>query len=140
VNASGCAQIGSNPFICGVALPTSLTVITEQDRFNSMRFGGVVDFNLTDRLKWNGDFAWVITNQRALDTHYFTFGDSPANGTGYGYQLESILKYQVTDKFSVGVGGRWWHFKTNSIDVFNQLLQYQTDRYGVFFQGSVQIN
>lgn len=140
VNANGCTQVGLNPFICGVPLPNSLTVITEQDRWNSLRFGGVVDVNLTDRLKWNGDFAFVVTNQRALDTHYFTFGDSPANGTGYGYQLESILKYQVTDKFSLGIGGRWWHFKTNAVDIFNQLLQYQTDRYGLFVQSSVQFN
>ena len=140
VDASGCTQIGSNPFICGVPLPNSLTVISEQDRWNSLRFGGVIDVNLTDRLKLNGDFAWVITNQHALDTHYFTFGDSPASGAGYGFQMESILKYQVTDKFSVGIGGRWWHLKTNAVDIFNQLLQYQTDRYGLFVQSSIQFN
>ena len=56
------------------------------------------------------------------------------------FQLELILKYQVTDKFSVGMGGRWWHLKTNAVDIFNQLLQYQTDRYGLFFQSSLQFN
>jgi hypothetical protein len=140
VDASGCAQTGSNPFICGIPLANSVNVITEQDRWNSLRFGAVLDVNLTDRLKWNVDFAHVITNQNALDTHYFTFGDSSANGTGWGYQVESILKYQITDKFNVGFGARWWHFNTNAVDIFNQLLQYQVDRYGFFVQSSVQFN
>ena len=138
INASGCAQIGSNPFICGVPLANSIVVISEQDRWNSIRFGGVVDVNLTDRLKWNGEFAYTVTSQRAQDTHYFTFGVSPANGSGWGFQLESILKYQVTDNFNVGVGARWWHLTTDAIDGFDQLLRYQTDRYGLFFQGGYQ--
>lgn len=137
INASGCTQIGGNPFVCGVALPNSLPVITEQDRWHSLRFGGVVDINITDRLKWNGDFAYTVTNQRAQDTHYFTFGASPARGSGSGFQLESILKYQVNDKFNVGVGARWWHLKTNAVDSFNQLLKYETDRYGLFLQGGI---
>ena len=140
IDASGCAQIGSNPFICGVPLANSIVVISEQDRWNSMRFGGVVDVNLTDRLKWNGEFAYAVTSQRAQDTHYFTFGVSPASGSGWGFQVESILKYQVTDKFNVGVGVRWWHLTTDAIDSFDQLLRYQTDRYGVFFQGGYQFN
>ena len=57
-----------------------------------------------------------------------------------GSRLESILKYQVTDKFNVGVGARWWHFKTDAIDTFNQLLKYETDRYGMFVQGSYKFN
>ncbi len=137
VDASGCLQVGSNPFICGMSpLDTSIVVITEQDRWNSMRFGGAVDVNLTDRLTWSGDFAYVTTWQRAQDTHYFTFGVSPASGTGNGFQLESTLKYQITDKFNLGVGARWWHFTSNATDNFDQLLSYTTDRYGVFVQGS----
>jgi hypothetical protein len=37
------------------------------------------------------------------------------------------------------VGGRWWHYHTNATDqVFNSLLKYTTERYGVFVQGSVK--
>ena len=140
IDASGCAQTGSNLLICGVPLANSIVVISEQDRWNSIRFGGFIDINITDRLKWNGDFAYTMASQRAQDTHYFTFGVSPASGRGNGFQLESILKYQVTDHFNVGVGARWWHLKTDAVDIFSQLLRYQTDRYGLFFQGSYQFN
>jgi hypothetical protein len=37
---------------------------------------------------------------------------------------------------NIGIGGRWWHFTTNSIDSFQQLLQHTTDRYGGFVQAS----
>jgi hypothetical protein len=37
------------------------------------------------------------------------------------------------------VGGRWWHYHTNATDqVFNSLLKYTTERYGVFVQGSMK--
>ena len=140
VDASGCSQVGGNSSICGVALPNSMKVITEQDRWNALRLGGVIDVNLTDRLKWNGEIAYVSTSQRPQDTHYFTFGIDPASGHGNGFQAETVLKYQVTDKFSLGIGGRWWHYRTDALDSFNQLLKYQTDRYGVFFQGNIKLN
>jgi outer membrane protease len=138
VDASGCSQVGSDPFICGMPLPNSIKVITEQDRWNAIRFGGVVDVKLTDRLKWTGEFAYAVVSQQAQDTHYFTFGADPASGKGSGFQAETVLTYNFTDKFSVGIGGRWWHYKTDATDSFNQLLQYQTDRYGMFAQGSVK--
>ena len=138
VDAKGCQQIGGNPFVCAPSLPTSTTVITEQDRWNTLRFGGAVDVKLTDRLAWNGEFAFAVTSQRARDTHYLTFGVSPGNGSGFGFQAESVLKYQLTDAVGVGVGGRWWHFETNALDMYNQLLKYETDRYGVFVQGTVK--
>jgi hypothetical protein len=139
VNASGCAQLGVNP-ACAVPLPGSLKLITERDRWNSFRIGAVVDLNLTDRLKWTGEVALVSTSQRAQDTHYLTFGDDPAKGHGGGFQAETLLKYQVTDRLSFGVGLRWWRFNTHSVDMYGQLLRYRTDRYGVFAQASYRMN
>jgi len=57
-----------------------------------------------------------------------------------GFQAETFLAYQLANRFAVGVGGRWWHFNTNAIDSFTQLLRYTTDRYGVFVQGSYRFN
>ena len=42
--------------------------------------------------------------------------------------------------FNIGVGGRWWHLDTRAIDSFDQLLTYNTDRYGVFVQAGVKLN
>lgn len=140
VNASGCTQVGGNSSVCGQALPKSLKLINERDRWNSFRVGALVDVNLTDRLKWNGEIALTSTSQRAQDIHYATFGADPAKGHGGGFQAESILSYRFTDNFSLGVGGRWWHLKTHADDMFGQLLKYETDRYGVFVQGSYKLN
>jgi TolA-binding protein len=141
VDARGCTQVGLNPFICGIPLPAgSVKLVSEKDRWNSLRVGTVVDVNVTDRLKWTGEAAIISTSARPVDTHYFTFGVDPASGHGGGFQAESILQYQVTDNFSLGVGARWWHLKTQTTDRFWQLQKYQTDRFGVFVQGSYRFN
>jgi hypothetical protein len=140
VDAKGCSQVGGNPFICAPALDPTLKVITEQDRWDTLRAGFTAGGKVTDRLSWQGEFAYAWTSQQALDTHYFTFGSDPASGHGTGFQAEALLYYQLTDRFNVGIGGRWWHFNTNAVDSFNQLLQYTTDRYGVFLQGSYKFS
>lgn len=139
VNANGCMQVGLN-VTCIPPLPRSVRLITERDRWSSFRLGAIVDFNVTDRLRWTGEIALTSTSQRAKDTHYFTFGDDPAKGRGGGFQAETALKYQLTDSLGIGVGLRWWHFSTHAVDLYGQLLKYRTDRYGVFAQASYRVN
>jgi hypothetical protein len=140
-DAFGCTQLATNPGICtpGAVLPGD-RVITEKDTWNSLRLGLIADAMLTNRLKLTGEAAYLRADQKALDIHYFTFGRDPASGDGWGYQLEAILAYQLTDIFNVGVGGRWWHMETDATDSFIQGLKYDTDRYGVFVQGSLKFN
>lgn len=140
VDARGCTQQGGNPVICVPALGPGVKVVTEQDRWSTGRAGIAVEARLLDRLSWQGEFAYAWTSLNATDTHYFTFGRDPASGTGSGFQAETILNYRVTDNFSLGIGGRWWHFNTDAVDSFGQLLRYTTDRYGVFVQGSYKFN
>lgn len=140
-DAYGCTQIAGNPFVCPPgAVLSSDKVITEKDRWNSLRLGVVADVMITERLKLTGEAAYLITDQKALDIHYFTFGPDPAKGDGQGFQLEAILAYAITDSFNVGVGGRWWHLNTEATDAFAQQLKYDTDRYGVFLQGSYKFH
>jgi tetratricopeptide (TPR) repeat protein len=140
VDVRGCTQIGGNPFICAPALPANLKVITEQDRWETGRAGISVEARLLDRLTWQAEIAYAWTTQHATDTHYLTFGRDPASGRGQGFQTESTLKYQLNDSFEIGIGGRWWHFNTDAIDSFDQMLRYTTDRYGVFVQGTYKFN
>ena len=141
-NAFGCRQINANPNVCfgPNIIPTSDRVIMEQDKWNSFRAGGVVDWWLTQQLKFTGEAAFISARQSAQDTHYFTFGPDPASGSGYGFQTEALLDYAVTNNFSVGVGGRWWHLRTGANDIFDQHLEYTTDRYGGFLQASYKFN
>lgn len=139
LDARGCLQTALSP-ICAPPLPSSVRVISEKDRWNSFRIGAVVDVNLTDRLRWAGEIALTSNSQRALDTHYFTFGDDPAKGNGGGFQAETSLRYRITDNFDVGVGFRWWRASNNAVDAYGQLLKYRTDRLGVFGQVSYRLN
>jgi hypothetical protein len=140
VGARGCVQLAGNPDICVPSVPGYLKLVNERDRWNAFRLGTVLDVNLTDRLKWNSEIALTTTSQHAQDDHYYTFGLAPASGHGGGFQAETMLKYAVTDNFSIGAGGRWWHQRSDAIDSFGQLLRYKTDRYGVFLQASYRLS
>jgi len=141
VDAFGCTQTASNPVVCPPGLVASTDkVITEKDTWRSLRLGLTADAMLSQRMKLSAEAAYLRTDQDALDTHYFTFGPDPANGDGDGVQVEAVLSYQLTQMFNIGVGGRWWHLETEAIDSFNQLLEYNTDRYGVFVQGGYKFN
>ena len=140
VNASGCTQLATNPDICVPALPTSLGVIQEADAWNLLRVGLTTDVMVTDRVRLSADAAYVWAWQKQTDNHYFTFGIDPSSGTGTGFQVDAIVSYQINDGFNVGLGGRWWRLDTSTIDAFDQLSTYRTDRYGVFLQGAIKLN
>jgi outer membrane protease len=140
--AFGCEQIGSNPGICGIVpIPSSVAVIDEDDKYNSIRIGLAGDGHLTDNLSWQAEGVYLITDHANLDTHHFTFGDAYANGDGTGYQLEAALLYQFSPRFNLGLGARWWHLDTDlDVAAFGETEEYTVDRTGVFIQGGLKIN
>lgn len=143
VDALGCAQVSGGTICAGGASPpepTSTKIISEEDKWSAFRVGAVADVWFTRELKLTAEAAYARVWLRTVDTHYFNvdIGVDPSSGDRDGFHLESVLAYQITDNFNVGVGGRWWHYNTDTIDRYNQLLKYTTDRYGVFVQGSVK--
>jgi hypothetical protein len=140
VNASGCTQVATNPDICVPALPSGIPVIQETDTWNLLRVGVTGDVMVADRIRLSADAAYVWAAQKETDNHYFTFGLDPSSGNGSGFQIDAIVSYALTDGFNVGLGGRWWHLDTTTLDSFDQLSTYRTDRYGVFVQGAIKFN
>ena len=139
VNARGCIQLATNPFICQAgAIPAGVLGITEDDKWNSLRIGLAGAWTPTKDWKVSAEIAYLRTSQRTLDIHYFTFGPDPASARGDGFQAEALLSYQLTKAFSIGAGARWWQLRTEGVDAFDQLLKYETSRYGAFLQGSVK--
>lgn len=139
VRALGCTQLASSS-ICSPPLDASAVGIKETDHWDLVRLGLSGEMLISERWKLSADAAYVWARQRALDQHYFTFGADPASGKGSGYQLEALLSYQVSEKFSVGAGGRLWHLETSGLDSVNQMLSYQTQRYGAFVEATMKLN
>jgi opacity protein-like surface antigen len=147
-SAYGCSQI-ANPFSdCAPALPSSTLLITEDDKWYSLRIGvnGVV--TLADHLKLTADAAYLpAVTFRGTDDHLLRTDVpstiSPENGVGQGVQIEAILSYAFSNAFSVGAGGRYWAMWVPSANTnaFGtpcpcQGLPVSTERYGGFVQAS----
>jgi opacity protein-like surface antigen len=122
-------------------------VVTNDDYFNSVRVGLSVEYMLTDRLKFTGDAAYVPwTSFNGLDSHNTRRLLIPETASaGDGVMLEASLGYDITDRWNVGVGGRYWAWNTQtgttSFDYIGvstppgvSNARYTTERYGVFVQ------
>jgi hypothetical protein len=158
VSAQGCGQAATNPFICGFfPVPGTIKVITQDNVWEALRLGFNGAADLTDRLKFELDAAWLpFVWLSGTDAHWLRIGPAPGDfigpvpedGTGWGYQLEGILSYRVTDFIDVGVGGRYWHMQTKGLTHFDghvvafealpQPVDWKTDNYGVFLQMSLK--
>jgi len=157
VNAYGCTQIAGNPSVCQPAIGAGVLGITEESRWQFARLGVLGEFKLMDCLKLSAEVAWLPYAQlSAQDTHWLRLGSGlfdlsgpiPESGGGTGVQIEAIMSYQVNDKVSVGLGGRYWYLQTHGAADFenvivglpfpaaSQPLNFTTTRYGGFAQGA----
>jgi outer membrane protease len=154
VTADGCGQVATNPFICGIfPIPATIKAITQDNNWSSLRVGLNGEVDVTSRLKLSVDAAWLpVVLLDGTDAHWLRIskfpgdfsGPVPEDGTGWGYQLEGVLSYRVTDSLSVGIGGRYWHMQTkglthfeghvNGFQAFPQPVDWKSDNYGVFLQ------
>lgn len=144
--ALGCTQMATNPTICSPSLPDSVAVLVQDNNWHSLRLGLAADIPVVDRLRLNVEgavlpYVWLKGSDDHLLVPDFN-GAVPENGHGWGYQLEATLTYALTDAWSVGVGGRYWHMETRGESDFSasgtppQPLDFKVDVYGVYLQGS----
>ena len=146
LKAFGCTQTATNTSVCLPSIPDSVGVIVQDNNWHSLRVGlsrrhsGVRQASL---LMSRAPLPYVWLS--GTDNHLLRpdlAGPIPEDGHGWGYQLEAILTYPVTDAFSIGVGGRYWHMQTKGNADFTasggvrQPLDFKADIYGVFVQGS----
>lgn len=144
----GCAQVAQGN-ICAAAgaIPTTNAALTETETWRGVAIGMNSRMNLAPRWKLEVDAAYLPYLDRAgVDNHWARadINPGPENGSGWGAQIEALLSYAVTPRFSVGVGGRYWYFAT--LDGSSQFpqggaapLKYTADRYGGFLQASYKI-
>jgi outer membrane protease len=157
VSAYGCTQVATDPFVCVPSIPNNVLAITESTRWHFVRLGATGDYNVTDRVKFTAEVAWVpYALMSGTDAHWLRIGTAPfsfsgpipEDGNGSGVQLEGLLSYQVWNGFNLGVGGRFWSLQTKGSANLEsvivalpftpaaQPLDFKTTRYGGFVQGS----
>lgn len=148
--ANPLGPFGAN--VGGPLPPTGHAVITQEATWQSLRLGASGEFNLAPRLRLSGDaaflpYVWVD----AEDRHFFgntpeVASINPMRGHGVGTQLEAMLSYDITERLSLGIGGRYWAMWTTdasferSFDAFQpvthplpqQYLRIETERAGIF--------
>lgn len=114
-NAYGCTQIAHNRDNCGPPFPDNFKSLIETDNWDSVRVGINGTFAITDRLIFTGDFAYLPYSAfHGTDDHQFRQIVFHQPGHGNGLQLEGSFDFAVTDALSLGVGARYWQWRTTS--------------------------
>ena len=121
--------------------------ITETDKWDSLRIGMAGDMWLTQGLKFALDAAYLpYVRFSGFDNHWLRPLIINEHGNGSGMQLEAMLSYYFTEKFSLGLGARYWSLWTSSgTDAFNKEItnrqvQYTYERYGVLAQATYRLD
>lgn len=150
VNGFGCRQIAGDP-TCDPAQVAQIPALagslglSETESWQAVAVGLNSRLALADRLRLEVDAAYLPYATRAsTDNHWFRPDINPLveNGHGWGTQLEAVLSYAVTDRLSVGLGGRYWYFTTNNASTPFPMnpqaspLRFYSERYGAFLQAS----
>ena len=140
----GCTQVATNNNVCGtVKFTNDNLTLGENERWNSMRLGLNGEYMITDRLKIMGDAAWLpVSNMTSNDNHWLRANINPLKEVGdssKNYQLEAVLSYKVTEKVSLGVGARHWHFEASGHTQFPGVaatspMKFKSDRTTIFTQ------
>jgi hypothetical protein len=152
VDAFGCTQIGgAGSGVCVPTIATSVAVISNEATWHSWRVGIVGAVELSNRVSLTGEAAWVpYTSLDNVDNHHLrpAINPLPSDGTGHGVQLEAILDVAVTERFSVGIGGRYWrlgrtdgraHFEQTPGGGVAQVVKFESERYGAFVQATLDL-
>lgn len=148
-DAFGCTQRVAVSTICRPSVPADINVISQDNDWRSLRLGLATQMQIAKRFSLVGDVAFLFTELDGEDRHHLREDREPTPevGDGEGVQLEMGLRYQVTDRFLLGAGGRYWSVESEAGSPFDvppggpvppgrteQPIDWETERYGAYLQ------
>jgi len=154
MNGYGCTQTASNTG-CVPAISTSFKVISQKNNWHSLRLG-INGETRVGNWRLSGEaVALPYVFLKGTDSHLLRIcsspgcftGPVPEDGLGWGYQLQTMLDYQINPDFSFGFGARYWHMQTKGYSHFggrivgggggSQPVDWQTTIFGVTTQATL---
>jgi outer membrane protease len=142
VNAFGCTQTATNPFICVPPIPNSILAITQDTTWNAVRIGFNGEWRFASGWRAGLDLAWIpFASLNANDTHWLRPFSAPERGNSFtNVQIEALAGYQFTNGISVALGGRYWRIDSSFGETVPfgvpQPIALTSERWGGFLQVS----
>jgi len=138
----GCVQLANPNSDCAPAMPVSTATISEDDTWRALRLGIAADIEVFPGLTLSADAAYLpYVHFDGVDDHLLRSLISPESANGTGAQIELSLKYALTNRLSIGVGGRYWTMWTSdgTVDFGGEELvpmRYAVEQAALLVQGS----
>lgn len=143
VNGFGCNQLAQDR-TCSAVTPNNV-VLSETESWQGIAIGFNSRMQLSRKLRLDVDAAYLpYVTRMSRDNHWFRSDINPQaeSGRGWGSQIEAVLNYAMTDRLELGLGARYWYYKTDT--AYTQFpgfparspLTFYSERYGAFLQAS----
>lgn len=146
---SRCNRDDVDGIVCGppgsIQVPFSTKFIRNEPNWASLRLGAELRMRFWDRLSLIADAAALpVAYVWSEDSHYLRrdIGTPPNavdRGTGWGYQLEGEVRYDLTPNWELGAGVRYWfadatHGNSEFVHINTkvELNDFSSERFGVF--------
>ena len=167
-DTTGCVQIANASFPC-LAPGDNTLAGTQTGEWSALRLGASADYSLGYGFRLTTDAAWLpVAAFKGRDNHLLrdttTFFDQKVDN-GQGVELEAILNYDFSSRFTLGLGGRYWSMwgdgsQTETTSTLNRPTpvfpgaynvsyvrgtsdpypnRISTERYGLLVQGSYKL-
>jgi opacity protein-like surface antigen len=109
---SGCEQIANTIGNCIASSPplaSSQLIGLEDMTWQALRVGLSGQVSLTDRIKLAADAAYLPSLSYSwMDDHLEDALQHFMGSDGNGVQVQTLLSYDVNNRLSIGIGGRYW--------------------------------
>jgi len=147
MNRYNCVQIANPKGSCEPPdlppTPPNVVRFDELDTWQALRIGLSGESMLTDRVKLSVDAAYLPhVTFSGLDHHFPISRNIASSDGGRGAQVEALLSYYLTERFAVGVGGRYWTMWTTNghgvvqADASPRFYRATVEQAGAFVQAS----
>ena len=124
--------------------PPNVVRFQEIDKWHALRVGIAGEMMLADRMKLSGEVAYLpFVHFEGQDNHFRNpVVQFPASSNGgQGVQAEALLSYYVTDRLSLGIGGRYWglwttngQFSVSTVPGVSRFYRAAFEQAGAFVQ------
>jgi opacity protein-like surface antigen/outer membrane protease len=144
----GCDQVAAAGGQCVPPPGADRLTLSETETWRGAAIGLNAQLVLSPRWRLEADAAYLpYVDRSGVDNHWAraSINPGPETGNGWGTQVEAILTYAVSERLSVGLGGRYWYFASNSgasqfpNNAVASPLKFTSERYGGFLQASYKI-
>lgn len=149
LNAYGCKQVASNPFVCSPGQVVSgALILSENEEWDVARLGLAGSYLPTERLRVSGEIVWFpYAHLTSTDNHWYRpdINSLKQHGSSSrGFEVETRLSYSISRQWSIGAILRYLSLEADGSTRFpgsaHSPMRFSSSRATAFLQSAYRFD